>query len=273
MSETVKSRLQAQAEQSVLPESMRQLYLKAMDIQTWYDPTLVFEVAEVSPREENKAETTEHDLQQIPVSSEPLVQQSSLEDQQVLNSEPLTLKSSTIESLNLEIEHCQLCELHTSRTKAVAGEGDTAAKLMIICVAPIEEGETNNVLFKPQDKQMLQAMLQAINIDLSSVYMTSLVKCQPPEQRAPYTSEMICCDDHLSAQIEHIRPQAIMILGEPASQQLLVSQKSLTDLRLRQHQHMGIPVYASYHPSELYNSGATKSKVWQDLLQLRKSLS
>lgn len=239
-----------------------------MDIQTWYDPTMVFETPEVSSVEEKKAETVEHDLQQIPVSSESLVQQSSLEDHQVLNSEPLNL-----DSLNREIDHCQLCELHTSRTRAIAGEGDITAKLMIICVAPVAEGETNNVLFKPQDKHMLQAMLQAINIDLNSVYMTSLVKCKPPEPRAPYTSEMICCDDHLSAQIKLIGPQAIMILGEPASQQLLVSQKSLTDLRLRQHQYMGIPVYASYHPGELYNSAATKSKVWQDLLQLRKCLS
>ena len=272
MSETGKIRVKPQAEQSVLPEVLRQYYLKSMDIQTWYDPTLVFESPDVSASEEN-AQTAELDLQQTPESREPLVQQSSLEDQQVLNSKPLNIDSLTLESLNLEIDHCQLCELHTSRVRAIAGEGDTAAKLMIICLAPVDDAETNNVLFKPQDKQILKAMLQAINIDLNSVYMTSLVKCQPPEQRAPYTSEMICCDDHLSAQIKLINPQAIMILGEPASQQLLVSQKSITDLRLRQHQHMGVPVYASYHPSELYNSAATKSKVWQDLLQLRKCLS
>ena len=115
-------------------------------------------------------------------------------------------------------------------------------------------------------------MLQAIGYSMSSTYITSLVKCRPPEQRLPQTSEMICCDDHLSAQIKLVQPDVIMVLGELACQQLLVSQKSLTDLRLRHHKHLGVPVYASYHPAELFNTPENKRKVWADLLQISKQL-
>jgi len=63
-----------------------------------------------------------------------------------------------------------------------------------------------------------------------------------------------------------------MVLGEKASQQLLVSQKSLADLRLRQHKYQGVPVYASFHPHELPDSATTKRKAWQDLLQIKSRL-
>jgi len=265
MSESSKPSSQSiQVAQSVLPESMRQQYLKAMGIQTWYDPALVIDKAILSKPDENLQAVT----QQASSAAEHVIASSNEQH------EPNQVESvaENLQALNLSIEQCQLCELHTSRKQVVVGEGNVDARLMIVSDAPVDDA-TGDVIFKIQQRKMLEAMLKAIDIDLASVYLTSLVKCQPPEQRAPYTSEMICCDDHLSAQIKLIQPEVIMLLGEQACQQLLVSQKCLSDLRLRQHQHLGVPVYASYHPEELFNSAENKSKVWQDLLQISKHLT
>ena len=251
MNETSKSSQSAQVDQSVLPESLRQQYLKAMDIQTWYDPALSFDVIEADSVVSNE------NMQALEQDKSPT---DAMQTGSVIEN---------LQALSLSIEQCQLCELHTSRKHAIAGEGSEDARLMIISDAPVDD-VAGDVLFELQHRKMLEAMLNAIGIDLASVYLTSLVKCQPPEQRAPFTSEMICCDDHLSAQIKLIQPEVIMLLGEKACQQLLLSQKCLSDLRLRQHQHMGVPVYASYHPAELFNSAENKSKVWQDLLQISK---
>lgn len=180
-------------------------------------------------------------------------------------------RQAALAQLNTRIEQCQLCELHASRDHAVCGEGNADARLLIISDAPLSD-QAQDALFDAAEKRLLQAMMQAIGLDLSQVYLTSLVKCMPP-QRAPYTSEMICCDDHLSAQIKLIQPAAIMLLGEQASRQLLVSQKTLTDLRQRHHQHLGVPVYASYHPRDLLGSAQNKRKVWQDLLQIKHQLT
>lgn len=261
MNDSSKSSQSVQVAHSVLPETLRQQYLKAMDIQTWYDPDLTYAAKDTQQAdinnnilEQGNAFTTDSNSQSASQVAEPVQVESSEEK---------------IHALNVSIEQCQLCELHTTRKRAVAGEGNADARLMIISDAPVDD-VSGDVLYKTQHRKMLEAMLKAIDIDLTEVYLTSLVKCQPPEQRAPYTSEMICCDDHLSAQINLIRPEVIMLLGEQACQQLLVSQKCLSDLRLRQHQHLGVPVYASYHPEELFNSAENKSKVWQDLLQLSK---
>ena len=242
---------------AVLPENVRQQYLGAMGIQTWYDPTL-----DVSPAENIQAERKSSIVLDEQIKETELIQPAQLEQ---------ACRESSVNSLGVlsdVIGRCQLCELHTARKQAIGGEGNAEAELMVITDAPVD-----GALFTAENQTMLQRMLQAINIDLSDVYITTLVKCQPPEQRAPFTSEMICCDEYLSAQIKLIQPKIILVLGERASQQLLVSQKSLADLRLRQYQHMGVPVYASCHPHELFGCAETKRKVWQDMLQIKKCLN
>lgn len=255
-----------------------------MGIQVWYDPMQPVPVqgesaadmgdSSSAAAEAASTQVTEPDVQHppqaAPLSSSDTVTDTPASDMPLADLQPAQ-RQLTLAQLNTQIEQCQLCELHASRAHAVCGEGSADARLLIISDAPISD-RAQDALFDAAEKKLLQGMLQAIGLDLSQVYLTSLVKCMPP-QRAPYTSEMICCDDHLSAQIKLIQPAAIMLLGEQASRQLLVSQKSLTDLRQRHHQHLGVPVYASYHPRDLLGSAQNKRKVWQDLLQIKHRLT
>lgn len=286
-------------ESRVLAEDVRREYLTAMGIQVWYDPEIKLPNIEVQVEIENQP-VTSSERQRIEktieaeiespaavvteVSSSSLTKPAEVllekaiehKSQTVLAQQntPSITDSASLALLNTAIDQCQMCELHTTRRHAISGEGNAAADLMIVISAPVkEQASDEDVLFCQSHKEFLQRMLRAIDIDLASVYLTSLVKCQPPEQRKPYISEMICCDDHLSNQIKLIQPKVIMVLGESASQQLLVSQKTLTDLRLRHHQHLGVPVYASYHPAEIIDSTETKRKVWQDLLQIKNQLN
>jgi len=247
-----------------LPESLRQQYLQSMGIQVWYDPSVVFQTGIGIQADSSSQPETAADIS--------IVQKPESAEVKPYHPDNSISEENPFAALSIAIQQCELCELHATRKQAISGEGNPAADLLIITDAPVSGDTENEVLYMTRDKLMLQTMLQAINISLDSVYLTSLVKCRPPEQRAPYTSEMLCCDDHLSAQIKILQPKVIMVLGEKASQQLLVSQKTLTDLRLRHHQHLGVPVYASYHPHDLFNSSDIKRKVWQDLLQIKKQL-
>ena len=265
---------------------MRKHYLDAMGIQAWYDPKLVaseLPVAE-SPVVDSPAVASSavEQVAEVPV-AEPVITPLASAQTSDTDSPALNLPEGSTETpladpvqvipgdISQAILDCDACELHASRPHALPGEGDMNARLMIIVHAPVNQAG-QDVLLASAETEMLEAMLKAIGESLSSVFITSLVKCRPPEDRAPHTSELICCDDHLTAQIKQIQPAAIMLLGEQVSQQLLVSQKGLMDLRLRHHQHLGVPVFASYHPYELINSADNKRKVWQDLLQIKKQL-
>jgi len=297
----------------VLPEGLRQQYLSAMGIQSWYDPFLDVELlvsAGEAPRDSliSIAASPESNLPDVtpellPVTKESVV----LKADQVVTESPLNsdvtpintsidirqvdtlqkdehsanqVEITTINALHGAIEACQLCGLHTLREQTIYGEGNETADCLVLIDTPVKGVRGEYALFIEEHKKLLQAMLQAIGLSLSSVYITSLVKCCPEPlsrassgSRAPHTSEMVCCDVHLAPQINLIRPQVILVLGEVASQQLLASQKALPDLRLRFHQYAGVPVVASYHPFELLNSAATKRKVWADLLQIQKYLT
>ena len=262
---------------TTLPESVRKQYLDAMGIQTWYDPLIqtadVVESIPPASADSNEVVATETPAhtqlaQETAQQGSPELQTAQSEQQ---SAQQPAQQPTTLTQLEQSILQCTQCELHASRRSALPGAGNPQADLMIISLAPVD-GQAEDVLFSRQQLDMLAAMLAAIGVGLEDVYMTSLVKCQPPQQRAPFTSEMICCDDHLTAQIKLIRPKAIMLLGEQPGQQLLVSQKSPMDLRLRNHQHQGVPVFVSYHPAEVTGSAETKRKVWQDLLQIKKQL-
>lgn len=266
----------------MLPETVRKQYLDAMGIQVWYDPEYKPQQAIAEPLEAAAIASQSIEAQATSVvsqSADVTIQSKAETNTQVDAQAPVTpahkieqqTDSVSITQLQQNINECTLCELHASRQTALPGEGFAQASLMVISLAPFsEEGE--DVLLLQAEREMLQAMLVAIGQSLDKVYLTSLVKCRPPEKRLPYTSEMICCDDHLSAQINLIQPSAILLLGEQVSQQLLVSQKSLMDLRCRRHQHLGVPVFASCHPVDIINSTENKRKVWQDLLQIKKQL-
>jgi len=266
------SRVPELENKSLLSEDLRQQYLKCMGIQSWFDLSL--DVAELSAKNVLDDDGLVGDESQASDLSKNIPENIAAAKANVLRSEVTEEPAihETLDLLSTKIAKCELCELHINRQQAISGEGSAEAKIFIIIDAPVLDVAGEHALLSTTNKQMIQAMLQAIGSTLASVFITSLVKCRPPENRAPQTSEMICCDDHLSAQINLVKPGVILVLGERASQQLLVSQKSLTDLRLRHHRHQGIPVYASYHPGELFGSSEAKRKVWADLLQIKQHI-
>lgn len=279
MTENVENKSTERLKVNHLPEALRCQYLNLMGIQTWFDPELKVAMPELVEQDvpdviKATGQTPKESSDVITEAAHVKLTETNLTDTavEVKSEQAMPATALSMDDLNQRISQCELCELHTSRQQVVTGEGSVSAKIFIITDAPIDDVVGDNALLSVSHKSMLQAMLRTINCSLSDVFVSSLVKCKPPEQRSPQTSEMICCDDHLSAQIKLVQPKVILVLGELASQQLLVSQKSLTDLRLRQHKHLDIPIYASYHPVSMFNSSETKRKVWADLLQISNHL-
>ncbi|TNF38515.1 MAG: uracil-DNA glycosylase, partial [Gammaproteobacteria bacterium] len=171
------------------------------------------------------------------------------------------------QQLRQTVAQCQLCELHESRTQTVFGVGNPEANLLVIGEAPGADEDRLGEPFVGRAGKLLDAMLAAIQLDRSQVYIANILKCRPPNNRDPHTSEIFCCDPYLQRQIELIQPKLILALGRIAAHHLLVSQDSLAKLRQRQHSYNGIPMLVSYHPAYLLRNPVDKRKSWQDLLK------
>lgn len=183
------------------------------------------------------------------------------------------IKQMDWQQLEQMVSGCTLCELHQTRTHAVFGTGDKNARLMFIGEAPGADEDEQGEPFVGRAGQLLNQMLKAIGLQRDSVYIANILKCRPPNNRDPRTSESLCCDPYLQRQIELINPDLIIALGRVAAQHLLVSRDSMGQLRGHDHQYKGIPLQVMYHPAYLLRTPLAKREAWHDLLKVKRRLA
>ncbi len=225
-----------------LPEALRRYYLDAMGIQVWQETRSQLQTAESATL--------------------------------TLEASPTTAGETTDwSSLRAEVAACTRCELHQSRTQTVFGVGNLHADVLVIGEAPGQDEDVQGEPFVGRAGQLLNAMLQAIDLQREQVYIANILKCRPPNNRDPRPGEIAHCENYLHAQIELLQPKVIFAVGKIAAQSLLQSDATVAAMRERQHVYRGIPLLVSYHPAYLLRKPTEKRKAWHDLLQLRAMLS
>ncbi len=172
-----------------------------------------------------------------------------------------------------EIGDCHRCRLSEGRTQIVFGVGDPAARLVFVGEGPGADEDAQGIPFVGRAGQLLTQMIEntarkeGVPLLRKDVYICNVVKCRPPENRAPEPDEMETCGQFLFQQLEAIRPKAICVLGGTAAKALLNRKEGVTRLRGNWFDWRGIPVMVTYHPSYLlraYNQDA-KREAWEDL--------
>jgi uracil-DNA glycosylase family 4 len=165
---------------------------------------------------------------------------------------------------------CRECPLHASRVKFVFGSGNPHAKLMIVGEAPGRDEDLSGLPFVGAAGELLTKMLAAINLDRKKhVFIANVLKCRPPENRSPESSEILACGRILSGQIDIIKPKVILLLGRTAAHALLKTTASIGALRAEPHSINGIPAYVTYHPAALLHNPSNKKPAWEDLKKLQ----
>lgn len=170
--------------------------------------------------------------------------------------------------------------LHQTMVFAV---GNPQASLMFIGEAPGEEDEKLREPFVDLAGQKLTAIIKAMGLDRSQVYITNICKFRPVTDnprggnRQPTAGEMRACLPLVLTEIDLIKPQVIVALGAAAAEGLGIP-GSVGGLRGRFHTISGIPTMVTYHPSYLLREEETgggilaKRAVWEDLLKVMEQL-
>ncbi len=175
----------------------------------------------------------------------------------------------SLSSHNAAICNCLKCPLGSTRTKFVYGVGSPSAKVVFIGEGP---GKTEDEIGEPfvgQAGKLLDKILEAIKFDRTQVYILNMVKCRPPENRAPLPEEMDACYPYLLEQLRLIKPKIICALGRVAALGLLKTNGSLGSLRGHWHEYKGIEVIVTYHPAALLRNPEWKKDTWADMKRLR----
>ena len=175
--------------------------------------------------------------------------------------------------LKAAVAGCQACALCKTRTQAVFGVGDERAELMIVGEAPGAEEDARGEPFVGQAGRLLDNMLATIDIRRpNNIYIANVLKCRPPGNRNPAPLEVASCSPHLVRQIALVKPRLIVAMGRFAAQTLLATDASIASMRGRKFQYQGVPLIITYHPAYLLRNLPDKSKAWEDLVFVRRTL-
>ena len=179
-------------------------------------------------------------------------------------------KRRALKELFLEVRGCRRCGLARQRTNTVFGAGNVDAPLVVIGEAPGAEEDAQGLPFVGRAGALLDDMLKAIGLDRKKdVFITNVLKCRPPDNRSPESSEILACNPVLRKQIEILRPRALLLLGRSAAHTVLENPGSIASLRTGHHTCAGIPAVVTYHPAALLRNPAYKRPAWEDLQKLR----
>ena len=192
--------------------------------------------------------------------------------------------SSKTEQLRHLAERASVCvkcpHLVARRHSVVFGVGDPDAKLMFVGEAPGEDEDFQGEPFVGRAGQLLTKMILAMGLTREQVYIANIVKCRPDMpagasgNRKPTKQEMDTCVPYLRAQIEVIKPVAMVALGATAVEGLLGPVGTIGSLRGNFLEFRNTPLMPTYHPSYLLRnqSNIEKRKVWEDLLKVMEKL-
>lgn len=168
------------------------------------------------------------------------------------------------------IGQCQACPLGRTRPEDPApGRGSTKPLLMVVGPTP--------AIYQGSQGDLLTAMVEK-GLKLSPVdyYVTSLVKCRPPDESADLDQADGVCRPFLMRQLELLSPQIVLALGKKPGQRLSgLEGEPLGLLRPRSHKIAGLDqiwLRITYGLEDILASQKLKEATWQDLLRMRPGL-
>ena len=168
-----------------------------------------------------------------------------------------------------------LRNMESLRDTPVFSSGSPRADIMMVTDAPGLYEEKQGIPLAGPSGQKLDAMLKAMGLSRTDIYLTHLVKYRPalPRQltnnRPPTDREIEVSLPILREEIMLVRPKVVVALGAIAARGILQSGETpLSALRGTFHTAFDTPVRVTYNPSYLLRTEdiSEKRKVWEDML-------
>jgi uracil-DNA glycosylase len=165
----------------------------------------------------------------------------------------------SLSALRENAADCKACPLWRTGTQTVFGEGMKKADLMLVGEQPGDREDLAGKPFVGPAGRLLDKALAEAGIDRGNAYVTNVVKHFKWEARGkrrihkkPNLDEITACRPWLDAEIEVVRPRAVVCLGATAAQALLGKQFRVSKERGRfVESDLAEYVTATVHPSSI----------------------
>jgi uracil-DNA glycosylase family 4 len=171
-----------------------------------------------------------------------------------------------LDAVRQDVAACVQCRLGRGRRTIVFGEGSPRADVLFVGGAPGAEEEKQSRPFADAAGQLLtDIIVKGMQLRREDLYITTAVKCTPPEGSGPGPGELEACAAFLARQIDAVKPKIIVALGGVAAHALLGKGQDIASLRGTWHRYRGIPVMPTLEPAQLLANPHDKKAVWEDI--------
>lgn len=195
------------------------------------------------------------------------------------------MKSQCLEIVRQKCQSCKGCALAKTRNNVVFSDGNpSTARIVLIGEAPGEIEDEMGMPFVGRAGQLLDEFLAEAGISRQDdLYMINTVKCRPPENRVPTEEEKSACRKFLEAQIDIIKPEAIVLCGATALKSFVELDKKQTISKVR-GKWMSVTVdgveykaMTIFHPSYLLRNhsmeeGSPRRLMQHDLAEIKNTV-
>ncbi|MFQ5781912.1 MAG: uracil-DNA glycosylase family protein [Nitrosopumilus sp.] len=160
-----------------------------------------------------------------------------------------------LETIRRQVVECTKCDLCKTRTNSVPGKGNLQSDVIFVGEAPGKNEDMQGEPFVGVAGKKLSIALEEAGVTRDTVYITNVVKCRPPNNRVPNSTEQDTCQEYLKQEISIIKPKIICILGNTAFGSILGGSE-ITKFRGKVVRKDNQLYFLTVHPAAtIYNQG------------------
>jgi DNA polymerase len=180
-------------------------------------------------------------------------------DEHTGDATPYLPERLSLKALREAAAGCRGCHLWRPATQTVFGEGRKSSRLMLVGEQPGDKEDLAGKPFVGPASRELDRGLEAAGIERADAYLTNVVKHFKFEERGrrrihqtPKRFEVEACTPWLGAELEVVKPEALVFLGAIAAKALLGSSFKVTQHRGELLDSDLAPIVsATVHPSSI----------------------
>jgi uracil-DNA glycosylase len=181
----------------------------------------------------------------------------------------------SLKRLNEEMRCCTRCELAPTRTQVVRGVGAARPRVLFLGEAPGRSEDEAGEPFVGAAGRLLGSLLETAGLARGEVYITNVVACRPPKNRAPRAAEVRAHAPWVAEQLRLARPEVVVTLGRVALTWFLPKAR-VTEVsgRPQELEWMGgaVRLLPLFHPAAALRSPDLKPRLEEGFAVLRRML-
>src|SRR4249919_1937187 len=181
----------------------------------------------------------------------------------------MTLNAEAREKVWLPVrnENCTLCPLHeNAQSVCLLGDGPVPSRVLLLGEAPGAREDDIARPFSGAAGKYLDRILSEVGLPRESVYITNSVRCRPQDNETPSKSQINACSVYMRAELEIVRPDFVLLLGNVAIQAILNTSGVMKLRGTSRKLASGATAFITVHPAAVLRNPALEGSFRSDLM-------